>query len=273
MTTILGVSSGIVVGVAYGCFFSLVLLLLIGHSYDKRKNVGANLRVIWQQHSIYVTILIQIIDQASNIGVLTLWWFYADEKNDLGNVNVQLFTILSFVSIISARIFSAVVVFTSSSFSSSNEINDEESSGITKFCDSILCLLELYIIKQVWYLQNTNKGSNKVSLNPTSQIRGVIWIESIFESSFQAVLQSVFIIRVFNSESEIDAGEQLALSFSLIWSTIAVSNAFVVIDHTDTIFDSSIHNANHSTKVGIFVFIMYLTPSKKQNITKRKSAK
>ena len=259
--------NGPVIGFVYMSMQAAVVIMIciIIYTYNRKKSFKENLRRIWKRRSIYGTVLVQIFDQSSDIGVLILWWQYTLRENhsnsryssdnnefDIPHVDMTAMVALSLTSLILSRLISALVV----TFFTSHK------STQTKYLDAFLCLLELYIIKQVYLTHAiqknenssdddaTNRNSGKQDeLEATPEMQSVKWVEAIFESFPQTLLQSVFILRTYGTQFDENSNDLLFFLFSLFWSVISTSNKFITIDQDNTIFDVSAHKAKFKTKV------------------------
>ena len=160
--------NGPVIGFIHMSMQAVLVLSIIIYTYNRKKSFKANLRQIWKRRSIYGTVLVQIFDQSSDIGVLILWWQYALRENDDGDgdefdiphVDMTTMVALSLTSLILSRLISALVVM----FFASHK------NAQTKYLDAFLCFLELYVIKQVYltYKQrndNNNKNDDDTDKN------------------------------------------------------------------------------------------------------------
>ena len=319
--------NGPVITMLYLGFYALLLVFIIIRSRQPSQSLKKNMKNIWRKRSIYGTVLVQIFDQASDIGVLILWWQYSidEEKNnfDVARVSMQIMTYLSLISLILSRVASSFVV----------AFFMPHKNVCSMLFDSFLCLIELYVIKQVYIVHNQHNRSNESDLainthihsqvksksferniiensanrdhrdnkhndhgmhsnndsdhdnnndtdtdnesknnndnndndidndddhsgsttmekiEPTPEMRVLKWIEAIFESFPQALLQSVFIIRTFDSEFDIKNDNRFFFEFSLAWSIISTANKFISVDKRDTVFDMSTHKIDCSCKV------------------------
>ena len=253
--------SGPTLTLLYVGFYVILLIAVIINSYEKNLSFKNNMDTIWKMRSVYSTILVQIFDQASDIGVLLVWWEYTvDEQShqiDVPHIDMQLLTYLSLASLVLSRVISAVVVM----------LTIEHQNCMFCMFDAILCLLELYTINQVLIIHSThksNKGnqahgdndnatrntkSKNNQIEPTTEMQTVQWIESLFESFPQILLQLVFIIRTFDSEFETITENRLFFQFSLLWSMISTSGKFISMDKRDYVFSVSTHHLHLCKKV------------------------
>ena len=260
--------NGPVIGFIYMSMQGVLVLSILIYTYNGKKSFKENLRQIWKRRSIYGTVLVQIFDQSSDIGVLILWWQYAlkenddDDEFDIPHVDMIAMLTLSLTSLILSRLISALVVIFFASHKNTR----------TKYLDAFLCLLELYVIKQV-YLTHKQRNSNsnrkddggdtytdpdknrnkQDEMEATPEMQSVKWVEAIFELFPQTVLQSVFILRTYGTQFGDNSNDLLFFLFSLFWSVISISNKFITIDEDNTIFDVSAHKAKLKTKVKLSV--------------------
>ena len=259
----------LIVTISYLSLYVTLVLFIILKNFEIQRSIKHNIRQIWKKRCVYGTVLVQIFDQASDIGVLMLWWQYASleqaGKIDILHLDMNLLCSLSMISIASSRIMSAFIVlftidynYTQSkvnipapvSHNKDLNINSSSNTKHERYFDALLCLFELYLIKQVWIIHKNSKIEES-----TPEMKSVKWIEAIFESIPQTVLQSVFFIRTFDSTNNKfginNINQGLFLMFSLFWSVVSAANKFVVMDERDTSFDVSIHKPKLSTKVRI----------------------
>ena len=264
--------NGPLICLIYMSMQAVLVLFIIVYTYNRKKHLKENLRQIWRRRSIYGTVLVQVFDQSSDIGVLILWWQYSLKENasnsansdidgdefDIPHVDMTTMVALSLTSLILSRLISALVVM----FFAPHKKNQ------TKYLDAFLCLLELYIIKQVYLAHkekncnrkdvgDTDKNSNKHTqdeMEATPEMQSVKWVEAIFESFPQTLLQSVFILRTYGTQFDAASIDLLYFLFSLFWSVVSISNKFITIDQDNTIFDASAHKAKLKTKVKLSVF-------------------
>ena len=240
--------NGITMSIVYLTLQISLLLLIVCVTYDRKRGIIDNIKFVWRRRSVYGTVLVQLFDQASDIGVLILWWQYADDENDsnsdfdVPHVDMQLMASLSLASLITSRVVSSLIVLLTVQYTNKFE----------KYLDALLCLLEFYVIKQVWISHrygNSNKfladinsdtatavstnatndkntketetsnngsnnGSNNDDIEPTAELRSTKWVEAIFESFPQTLLQSVFVIRTFDTDFDIKNIERIFFNFS-----------------------------------------------------------
>ena len=273
MGNIANTLNGIVAGFVYMSLQAALILSIIIYTYDTNRRFKHNIKCIWARRSIYATVLVQIFDQSSDIGVLIAWWQYSIQENnktiDIPHINMTAMAVLSLISLTLSRTISALVVI----FFTTHK------NKTTKYVDAFLCLWELYVIKQVYLSHKQARRANEeeiinvISVNdddtngsmvmdkndkdgeiePTQEMKNIKWVEAIFEAFPQALLQSVFVIRTYGSEFDINANNRLFFLFSLFWSVVSASSKFVTIDRDNTIFDPSAHKAKVKTKVKYFL--------------------
>ena len=145
---------------------------------------------------------------------------------------MHLLCIYSLLTIILSRIVSGIVVFLSPI---------EYKHSYQRYVDVVLCIFELFLIKQVWIVHKKIEFSKTIKIEQTPEMKNVKWVESIFEAIPQTVLQSVFLIRTYNSEFGVTANDAAFIVFSLFWSVVSAAHKFVVIDRRETRFDPQIH--------------------------------
>ena len=135
--------------------------------------------------------------------------------------------------------------------------------------DALLCLFQLFLIKQIWILHqhsknernspssqsnnSTPRGKDASKFEPTNAMIRLKWIESTFESIPQAILQTVFFIRSLDYNQsdglKISTGETIFLTFSLFWSIVSVIQKFVENDRNEVRFEKTIHKSHFQFKV------------------------
>ena len=121
--------------------------------------LGAKLTMIWNFKWIYTSILSQVYDQATDIGVLIIWFQLATEQRSATKqvINMTLMVVLCIIFSIWSRI--AVALYLG--------IKTHKSPG-----DALLSLFDLIIVKKVWLAvqsmvvaQNSQKTANNTKEN------------------------------------------------------------------------------------------------------------
>ena len=207
-------------------------------SYDRSKSLTKNGKIIWKKRSIYFTVYVQIFDQASDIGVLILWYNYGRRESDnsdyIEHIDAQTFFDLSCLSLIFNRILQVNIASLACIY------------GVGDVIDPLLAFLELYIIKQVYHTYKSK------IYEPTKAMRMAQLYEALMESIPQMIFQSVFLIRTSSGSSSISSTnisvDQFFILASIFFSVISVANKFTAWDKNTKAFHSLTNDLNLQKK-------------------------
>ena len=138
--------------------------------------------------SIYGSVLVHLYDTSTDVAIIISWGIFAYHEQtgtDYENVNMLSFLIPSVVLIFVYRIAFAAVYY--------NNMFNPNPLLYSRW-NYLLILCDLYIIVLVYH-QFTEQY-----LSPCLIQKKLQTLESVFESMPQLVMQSIFLIRTFNTE-------------------------------------------------------------------------
>eukprot|EP01083_Nonionella_stella_P315624 1140600_1 len=177
----------------FSCMILLVLILSI-HAYriSEWKSKRSFINAVFSMRSIYGTALVQLYDTSTDVAILIFWGILTHQEvsgeKDHENVNMLSFLVPSIFLIFMYRI--AYAIFYHVIFST---------SGLYSRSDILLILCDLYVFQLV-YEQFTGQYMSPCLMQQMLQL-----LESVFESMPQLVMQSIFLVRTFNTELAEDA--------------------------------------------------------------------
>ena len=206
--------------VTYFCLY-VVLLIVVGlMTCGSSKSLGDCVVTSWKRRSIYSPTIVHFYDTATDIGVMILWGDLAFKQQrgeiEIPHVNMMVFFILGIVFIALYRIGGVVA-------SQCYEKQATPKERLTGF----LALFDLAIFWGVFEAHNEDETEIE-SGSP-------LWImqigETIAESVPEAMLQSVYLIRTWNSNIHTDSNQDTFLVIlSIIGSYLSILNKIIKID-------------------------------------------
>eukprot|EP01084_Bolivina_argentea_P217138 368742_1 len=221
-------------------YFSLyaMLVMFIAITVQMNKNYqGCKgfFKKIWQMRGIYGAVLVHLYDTATDIGVMTEWWFLAqDEKNGIDYATIDMSTLFwtSFGFLMLYRGLNVIAVavaekMTLQSLDKNGRYNFGGVGPIGVACYIfylILAFLDMYIFRAVWIAASEDKDE------PTGRQRLTQLMESLCESLPQILLQSVFILRGFNDPNLRNNSSVMLVLVSLFASVFSVTSKFLWLD-------------------------------------------
>eukprot|EP01083_Nonionella_stella_P048666 129971_1 len=203
----------------FSCMILLVLILSI-HAYriSEWKSKRSFINAVFSMRSIYGTALVQLYDTSTDVAILIFWGILTHQEvsgeKDHENVNMLSFLVPSIFLIFMYRI--AYAIFYHVIFST---------SGLYSRSDILLILCDLYVFQLV-YEQFTGQYMSPCLMQQMLQL-----LESVFESMPQLVMQSIFLVRTFNTELAEDAHGSIYIVFaSIIASLMSIVSKFSRLD-------------------------------------------
>eukprot|EP01084_Bolivina_argentea_P105872 189607_1 len=222
----------VIIAIAYFIIYFTIFILTTycAHIAKESEETTSFLQCIWLKRAIYMQTLMHLVDTASDLFVLLLWWFYSRSDDKIGNIlnplNITILFWISFGSIIVYRVISILVVIYI------DKSNDATSLAIC--LDVILCLFDMYILK-------TSYLAIKVDCNePMTKQKTIHLCEAVFESLPQFIIQSVFIIHAGNN---VFSSYFIIVCVSLLSSILNVTNKCVWLDMDGVVEEAK--NANY----------------------------
>ena len=206
--------------IIYATLQTLGLLSTIIYVFIKGTGTSVErIQTAWSMRWMYASILSTFYDQATDIGVLMYWYDLSlAERNKIIDIEHIDMTVL-FVSCISvitlARIVSVAIgiVFAKQ-----------------KFVGMILGLFDLLILARVWAkVTKTKKVIFRFGKNNDEQyiILMLQLCEIVLESMPQIILQSVFLIRTYFDQANIEKDSLTFVFISLIFSVLSVTKKYL----------------------------------------------
>eukprot|EP01083_Nonionella_stella_P080056 219780_1 len=205
--------------IAYFGAMILLLLLLSIRAYrtSQWKDVSSLVDAVASMKSIYGVALVHLYDTSTDIVILVSWgiltYHEVSGKQNYENVNMLSFLIPSILSIFVYRVEYAVFYWTvckEAPFKSKRDI--------------VLILFDLYVFVLVY------QQFRLQYISPCIMQRKLQLLESVLESMPQLVIQSIFMIRTYNTALAQRGGMYIVFA-SIVASVLSIVTKFLHDDH------------------------------------------
>ena len=205
--------------VLYLSVYLVFLFILIIISYKPGQSCSKWIKLVWKKRAVYSPLIVQFYDQATDFGVLILWYQLMEQENnnkfEVSHINMTLFFVLSIVFIALYRF----IVIGSACFS--DNYRQQKCFPFIIF----LSLFDFLFLYEVYFVH-----SNDIINELSEDMRNYQIYECIFESIPQIILQSVFILRTWLNRDEFGelySNNEILLVASIIFSTINICNKYI----------------------------------------------
>eukprot|EP01084_Bolivina_argentea_P059522 108715_1 len=228
---------------AFIAYFSLYVLILLGlsffiHQTENHNSKKSFFKALWNKKDIYGQILVHLYDTGTDIGVLVQWALLAQSEtkgNNIESVNMLAMFMVSLGFLVLYRVFCVILSIISA--------QQDHATSRTIACDIMLAFADMYLMKIIYH--SIKQGETE----PTTKQRMLQITEALFESLPQAVLQSVFIIRIQNDDKLGGKHDLYLVVLSLFASMISITTKYVWLDSDCVVTDAT--DSNFSTECPI----------------------
>ena len=216
-------------------------------SFSKKSIFKCWFKLTWKMRSIYICVLVHIFDMATDLLVIREWYIEED-KHDIEHIDGTIMVIWSVTVLFLYRIVSSLVIYI--------ESDKDWKDGLLQFCDLLLFIEVrnshhklltalsntqelLFAVVVTQHNDNNNDSStvrqsklklNNESIESSVRFKHLRSLEALFESTPQAVLQLVYIIRTSQFVSGNPATSAVYI-ISTAQSIISMTNAMLNADN------------------------------------------